>query len=131
MAVIAVAAAANVNAQEVRGFNNKSLLYETLKDKRTVEYFEAFASRKHDATVIKSDTVSYWKGRYNEGFFLGATGGVSYLSTASAFSYVVGMEAGYTLWWGDFLVTGRVGNVTFDGLTYLAPSASIPSRGVR
>lgn len=98
-------------------------------DSLTLDYMEAFASRKHDELMLKtSDGRTFWKGRAVEGFFLGVTGGASYLPTASAFSYIAGAEVGYTFWWGDFLVTGRVGNVTFDGLTYLAPSAFAEAR---
>lgn len=98
-------------------------------DSLTLEYMEAFASRKHDELMLKtSDGRTFWKGRAVEGFFIGVTGGASYLPTASAFSYIAGAEAGYSFWWGDFLVTGRVGNVTFDGLSYLAPSAFAEAR---
>ncbi len=98
-------------------------------DSLTLDYIEALGSRKHDELMLKtSDGRTYWKGRAVEGFFIGVTGGASYIPNASAFSYIAGAEIGYSLWWGDFLVTGRVGNVTFDGSTYLAPSAFAEAR---
>ena len=98
-------------------------------DSMTLDYMEAFASRKHDELMLRtSDGKTYWKGRAVEGFFIGATGGAAYLPAASSISYVFGVEAGYTFWWGDFLVTGRVGEVKFDGLSYMAPSAFAEAR---
>ena len=138
IAIVAVLATAFVNvnsasAQSVTfGSEKKGLasepsaeMQEIAKvDSMTLDYMEAFASRKHDELMLKtSDGKTYWKGRAIEGFFIGAVGGASYIPNAKSFSYVFGAEVGYTMWWGDFLVTGRVGEINFDGLTYMAPSA--------
>lgn len=138
IAIVAVLATAFVNvnsasAQSVTfGSEKKGLasepsaeMQEIAKvDSMTLDYMEAFASRKHDELMLKtSDGKTYWKGRAIEGFFIGAVGVASYIPNAKSFSYVFGAEVGYTMWWGDFLVTGRVGEINFDGLTYMAPSA--------
>ena len=132
IAIVAVLATAFVNvnsasAQSVTfGSEKKGLasepsaeMQEIAKvDSMTLDYMEAFASRKHDELMLKtSDGKTYWKGRAIEGFFIGAVGGASYIPNAKSFSYVFGAEVGYTMWWGDLLVTGRVGEINFDGLT--------------
>ena len=136
--ILGVVFSANASAQSVnfgsekKGFVTKPS--EEMKafaqiDSLTLDYMESFASRKHDELLLTlSDGRKLWRGRAVEGFYIGVTGGASYLPTASAFSYIAGVEAGYSLWWGDFLVTGRVGNLTFDGLTYMAPSAFAETR---
>ena len=138
LAIVAVLAAAFVsvnraNAQSVVfGSEQRSMtdsasveMQEIAKiDSKTLDYMEAFASRKHDELMLRtSDSTTYWKGRTIEGPYIGAVGGASYAPTVNSISYVFGIEAGYTMWWGDFAVTGRVGEVNFDGLTYMAPSA--------
>lgn len=139
LAIVAVLAAAmfvnvnRANAQSVEfGSEQRSMtdsasveMQEIAKiDSMTLDYMEAFASRKHDELMLRtSDGKTYWKGRAIEGFYIGAVGGASYAPTVKSLSYVFGLEAGYTMWWGDFAVTGRVGEVNFDGLTYMAPSA--------
>ena len=46
-------------------------------DSMTLDYMEAFASRKHDELMLRtSDGKTYWKGRAVEGFYIGAVGGV-------------------------------------------------------
>lgn len=100
-----------------------------LQDSLTLDYIEGMGSRRHDEIMLSTSTgEKYWQGRVIEGFYLGLTAGASYLPTATAFSYIAGAEAGYSFWWGDFAVTGRIGNVTFDGLTYMAPSAFAEAR---
>ncbi len=97
-------------------------------DSLMLDYIEAFGNRKHDQGLIKDGDNYYFVGRTIEGFFVGASIGASYTASASAFSYVAGLELGYSFWWGDFLVTGRVGNDTFNGMTYFAPSAFAEAR---
>ncbi len=141
-AIVAVLATAFVNnsasAQSITfGSERKTLTTEVSAEQKalaevdslTLDYIEALGSRKHDELMLKtSDGKTYWKGRTIEGFFVGVVGGASYAPTAKSMSYVFGAEVGYTMWWGDFLVTGRIGEINFDGKTYMAPSAFAEAR---